>query len=141
MPIRLIRRDGQFPPGGFPYLDPKTGMKFPGLEANFKQQVGKIIAHRFVNGKKYPPEQQQYFDYDFVAEQLDEEQCRRLGNDPRWCHDTEKPNNRRAAAVPDGEAPNCHACGRLMVKRYCRTCGGQRAKGWKCPWCHMEIDT
>jgi len=37
--MNLIRRNGAFPPGGYPYSDDRTGKNFPGMEGEFDEQA------------------------------------------------------------------------------------------------------
>ncbi len=139
MPFRLIRRDGNWPPAGWVFQDPRTGQKFDGMSADFKAQVLNVITHRFANAKKYDPSKHEFFDYESVAVELEEYTCLRLGQDKRYCFDTEKSTRRTVEAPIDGSEPNCPACGNLMVKKKCATCSGIKYKGWQCPRCYSEI--
>lgn len=140
--IRLIRRDGEFPPAGFAFTDPKTGFKFNGLEAGgFNDQVRRIIQHRAVNPVKYPPANSQAFDFDAVAMELEAYQCLRLGNNPRYCFDTDNKSPTRVyPASRINGVPICPVCKQAMSERYCPGCSGQRLIGYRCEKCHTEAD-
>lgn len=134
--IRLIRRDGEFPPGGFPFQDPKTGVQFNGLEAGgFNDQVRKIIAHRLANAKLYP--NGNAFDFDSVAMELEIHQCQRLGNNPKYCRDTEHRTVQHQASIGN---PICPLCKKPMSERYCPSCSGKKLIGWRCERCHTEFN-
>lgn len=44
-----VARMNVFPPGGWAYVQPETGMKFPG-NALFKEQARQVATHRSANG-------------------------------------------------------------------------------------------
>ena len=132
--MSLIRRTGPFPPGGYPFTDPRTGMKFNGAEATFDQQVNKIIQHRLINPKVYPPDDTQWITVPYVAAELDKFQCDRLGNDPRFCTGP-------AATVQYFKLAGkfCDSCGGTLAEVLCPTCGGRKVTGWKCQICQKEF--
>lgn len=130
--MRLIRRTGAMLPGGYPYTDPKTGMKFDGFDAGgFGDQVLRIIRHRMANKARYPATEPQFLDEAFVANQVDEYQCLRLGNDPRYCQDESQPGINLPAVTADSKCQ----CGGALLPRYCPTCKGQRIIGYICGVC------
>lgn len=67
------------PPGGFPYIQPDTGMKFGGM-VGFNDQVAAIVAHRRKNklARSNPGE---------VTQDLHDYTCARLGNNAEFCSD------------------------------------------------------
>lgn len=133
--MKLIRRDGPYPPGGYPFTDGRTGFKFPGMEDTFYGQVRAIIRHRLANENLYPRNQPQFLSLDHVAAELDVYQCNRLGNNPSFCTDG-------TIQVKSGPATNnpCPACGTLMNARFCATCPSQKWIGWGCPKCGKTLD-
>lgn len=140
MPWRLIRRNGPWPPAGYVFQDPRTGQKFNGLEANLKEQALRVIQHRFSNPQKYNPANQQFFDFEQVVLEIEAYTCLRLGNDKRWCHDTER-QTRHNVEVPVDGSPTCPACGNLMVPKRCSTCSGVKYRGFRCPKCYSELNS
>jgi len=76
--MRLLNINA-LPPGGFPYTQPETGMKFTGM-VGFQQQVATIVAHRRKNNlaRSNPGE---------VTQDLHDFTCARLGNNPEFCSD------------------------------------------------------
>lgn len=103
MPLKTITT---LPPGGFPYVQPGTGMKFNGM-VPFNQQVGAILGHR--RGNNLPGADSQT-----VATDLDAYTCQRLGNDPRFCIDlTQKKTSSNPPQVPD--APHAGAVASLLA--------------------------
>lgn len=140
--MRLIRRDGQIPPGGYPYQDPKTGFKFDGFQAGgFGEQVLAIIWHRIANPTIYTPNTIDLVP-EFVANQLDEYTCLRLGNDRRFCTDEELPKPKEVTRTEPAIVPgrNCPGCGGNLVERLCGSCGGRKVVGYQCQACGMQIN-
>ena len=137
--IRLIRRTGQMIPGGMPYVDPRTNMRFDGFECgDFDGQVRKIIAHRLGNPKLYPPTEPQFYEYTYVADSLDTYQCQRLGNSDNYCvGDGAVGQNTPRAVVVDGK---CSACGGEIIERICPTCSGRKIIGHICKGCGKIYD-
>lgn len=134
--MRLIRRDGEFPPAGYVFQDPRTGFNFDGLEAGgFNDQVRRILAHRQANAKLYT--NGAAFDFEAVAMELEAYQCLRLGNNPKYCRDTESRNVVQVATVG---APVCPVCKGPMAERYCPGCTGKKMIGWRCEKCNTEFN-
>ncbi len=136
----LIRLDGEWPPGGYPFTDPKTGQKFDGMSADLKSQCLNVITHRFANPKKYPPTNVNAFDFDHVLREISEYQCLRLGNNPRFCFDTEHPTRRTKEVQTVDGVPVCPSCGKMMIPYRCPTCSGTRIRGWQCQGCYTRVD-
>lgn len=133
--IKLIRRNGPFIPGGYPYVDPRTNMRFDGMEADFSEQVQKIIRHRTANPKIYPPAEGKFLSTEFVADELDVYQCQRFGNDPKYCSDG-KPFVGTVGRVSERK---CSICGGPLVERLCPTCSGSRVIGYTCNNCKKDF--
>ena len=66
--MKLSRTNGPMPPGGYPFTDPRTGLRFHGMEGQFETQVRKIIEHRLANPAVYYGYSREYFAP--VAEEL-----------------------------------------------------------------------
>ena len=136
--IRLIRRDGGFPPGGYPFQDPRTGKKFDGFEnGGFNDQVRAIIRHRSVNPRLYPASEPKWLDYSDVALELEAYTCNRLGNDPLYCH---AENTRMKPLARVNGFPVCPVCKETMLPRYCPSCRHKRLIGYRCPKCRTEAN-
>ena len=140
MKIQLTHRNGDFPPNGFEFTDPKTGFKIGGTSANFDETVKQIIQHRLANPKIYLPSDMRPLSTDFVADELDAYTCNRLGNSPRYCKDMDE----RKVVIPVGitiHKPTnaCPKCGEKDSKpRFCQTCAGSRILGFICLKCGFE---
>jgi len=135
----LIRRDGNMPPGGYYFEDPKTAQRFEGMGITFNGQVGKIIEHRQANPKIYPPADYKSLSFDHVAFELDNYTCTRIGSHPRFCA---SPQAGRIPPMVSIVVPQCPKCGpgSAMIPKYCATCGGSRILSWKCGTCGFEIE-
>lgn len=133
--MHLRRRDGPMPAGGFPFTDPKTGMKFAGMEATFKQQVHKIVMHRLANPLKYPTSEPEKFSTEHVAAELDLYTCQRLGNSPNFCTD----GSINVAPVRVMTNRFCPDCGSPMMAVYCQTCSRAKVVAYKCQQCGKEL--
>jgi hypothetical protein len=116
--------------GGYPYTDPKTGMKFDGFDAGgFGDQVLRVRAHRVANPKIYLPGDVA-LTVEYIANQIDEYQCLRHGNNPRYCLDENQP------ALPASVASDrACSCGEKLNPVYCPTCSGQKITHYICPKC------
>ena len=131
MSYKLKYRTSDFPPGGWSFTDPKTGMKLG--DGDFKDVVAAIIKHRQANPKLYPKDNLESFDFATVANQLDAATCARLKNSSRWCESGEP-----LPVIVDGLLlmimPNkCPKCG--CVEGYeiiCKSCSGRRRTGFYC---------
>lgn len=132
--MSLIRRDGPFPPGGWKFVDPRTGMKFDGMSVTFREQAKKIISHRLANPNVYLPKELQYTTLANVEDELDAYTCSRLGNNSRYCISA---GPRIPTPIPLPKV--CPKCNTAMEPILCKTCGGRRIKGYHCPKCGAEI--
>jgi predicted RNA-binding Zn-ribbon protein involved in translation (DUF1610 family) len=139
MKMQLIYRNGEFPPNGFEFIDPRTGFKIGGTDSNFDETVRKIIQHRLANPKIYPPTDARCLTADFVSDELDTYTCNRLGNSPSYCKDMDE----RKVFIPpftiQKPANACPKCGETDAKpRFCQTCAGSRILGFICSKCGFE---
>ncbi len=138
---QLIRRQGDFPPGGYQYTDARTGMTFDG-NGGFDFTVQAILQHRRANKKLYPPEDLKELDVDYVSTILDEYTCNRLKNSSNWCKRSDGVVILPSAASGEIEklkspCPNCgNDEGRV---KYCATCAGKRILGHYCTQCNFLI--
>lgn len=142
----LIRTTGPFPPGGWPYADPRSGMRFPGMEQTFEEQVSKIIRHRLGNygaGKLYDPAKgdEKHISTEEVTYELHEYTCQRLGYDPKFCYPKD---HSQQVVLRDKffETPNnrtCPKCNNALKDKLCPTCQGNRVIGVECPVCGWSV--
>ena len=136
--VLLIRTNGVMPPGGYAYRDPKTGKHYVDMHTNFKTRVTEIIRDRKANPGIYPATAIVEFDYDYVARQLSEYNCMRLGNDPRYCISDTQPMP-SAPEVLTLTGKKCVCGSTEWLPNYCKTCGGKRLKGYICAQCGAKI--
>lgn len=138
MTSKLKSRTSEFPPGGWSFVDIKTGMKFN--EGAFGDVVMAIIKHRQANPRVYPPEELESFDQATVANELDAFTCSRLNNNPRWCVSGE-PTPVDISGLEFMIMPNkCPKCGCPQgYQILCRTCAGRRVTGYYCADCKTLV--
>lgn len=134
--MKLIRTTGPMPPGGYPFTDPRTGLRFHGMEGQFDLQVRRIIAHRLANPTVYPQSDPKWLSIEYVAGELSDYTCQRLGNNPKFCGDGSIKSNSKTFAV----AGVCGSCGGALKAMYCKTCTRQRLVGYECTQCGKKID-
>jgi len=137
--VKLIRRDGAFLPGGYPYIDPKTGMRFDGMECGFDEQVQRIIKHRLANPNLYPASDPQFLSTTKVADVLDEYQCDRLGRSDQYCVGEGAAQKNLSPSYLVNTLGKC-SCGGEWEERYCPTCSSKRLVGWTCKVCGKRIE-
>lgn len=134
--MKLIFQNGNRPPGWYPYVDPRTGMKFPsGLD--FGDQVKKIQQHRLRNPEKYPPTEPKFLTKDFIADELSEYTCARVNNSPVYCFDDKRPPAQPQSIAAAGR--KCDKCGGQLTDRICGTCSGYKVVGYRCESCKKDF--
>ena len=131
-PSKLIRHNGPHPPGGFPFVDPKTGMKFSGQEGGIRDTVERVLQHRLSNPKIFSGAD---LGFDDVLEEVDCWQCTRLGSDSRWCTNGKPGSPQIVVRVANQFCPDC---GSTMTEKLCATCGGRKVVGYTCGKCGKE---
>ena len=138
MNFKLKVRNGPFPPRGYPYTDPRTGMKFE--HGDFKDVVGQIIKHRQANPRFYPKSEPIYFDFGSVSNELDDATCSRLNNNPKWCESGD-PIPISTDGLELMLMPNkCQRCGCSQGYQYlCPTCSGRRVLYYICRDCNTIV--
>lgn len=136
--MKLKSRTGNFPPGSYKFVDPKTGMKFD--VGNFDFVVQAIRKHRLANPSVYPPNELAALDAEQVGIELENYTCNRLGNNPVWCEDgVYKPPVQQGAKQVTMEKP-CVQCGESAgTERLCQTCAGRRVVGVTCNKCGFIV--
>lgn len=139
MTFKLKSRTGTFPPQGFYFKDPKTGMEF--RDGDFNDVVRRIIAHRRANPKLYPPEQFEFLNFESVGAELESYTCSRLGNNSRFCESGEPFTLEPTPGSSSVEmARVCYRCGHnLGYEIPCSTCSGKKVSGYICAKCHAPL--
>ncbi len=138
---QLIRREGDFPPAGYKYVDPRTGMTFDG-NGGFYFTVQAIATHRKANPKLYPPDDLKMLDQDYISRELEIYTCSRLNNSSQWCKRSDgvaiikikEPGEVIKLKVP---CPNCG--GVDATERLCSSCSGRRVTGYVCNQCNFLL--
>lgn len=133
--MSLIQREGPLVPGGYSFTDPRTGRQFDGMAITFKAQCKLIREHRLANPRVYSPADAKYLNLEAIANELDIAICQRLGNNPKYCVDMQA----RAVAAAAAAAPRlCPKCGKPLEPILCKSCGGHKIKGYRCPACGTQ---
>lgn len=70
----------KFPPGGFPYFEPRLNWRAPSDGAPFTLRVTQMMKVRAAN-----PSSGLNPSREACSDDLDAYTCARLGNDPQWC--------------------------------------------------------
>lgn len=137
--MSLIQRDGPLVPGGYYFKDPKTGRVFDGMAITFIAQCKLIREHRLANPRVYPPSDFKSINLQSIGDELAAAICNRLGNNPKYCVDVQAQAHAAAVAAAVQAAPRlCPKCGKPLEPIYCRTCGGQKIKGYRCTACGTQ---
>lgn len=139
MSFKLINRNGAFPPGGFKFKDPRTGLVFE--QGDFYHVVRMVIAHRSANSRIYPTNEIEFLNFDMVSAEIDAATCSRIGNDPRFCESGEP---LRLVPAPDAKLVTmgkaCYKCGNATGwETICPTCSGRRLNGYICEKCSAPL--
>lgn len=131
MKFKLINRNGEFPRGGYEFIDSRTGMTFDGI--GFDRTVSLIVAHRRLNPNLYPTIDAQYLDTESVARELEYYTCSRLNNNGRYCEPADKSPIVRDQG-PQVDLPRtCPECGSTRgFANLCASCGGRRISSYSC---------
>ena len=118
-----------WPPGGYPFQDPRTGMKFDAMAGNIDHKVAQVRQHRLANPTAYPNGERT--NPDAVRQEIVDYIC---GKNPALCMEgfvPPTPNPSNPAAIV--QTVNCPKCGLLDAKpTICPTCSGTRVKYWTC---------
>ena len=136
MSLRLKNASAsQFPPGGWPFTDPKTGRKFNGWEGTPQMIAVKVVEHRRANPSLYPDGAGQ--DVNAIIQEIFAQKVKAMP----WLF-TGFPDQ-GPGAYPSQPAPasvsirgeKC-SCGATEFKPvYCPTCSGRRIIGYTCASC------
>lgn len=129
------------PQGGYSFTDPRTGMRFDGLQSNAEATALKIIAHRSANKNLYP---EGGGDLASVIQEVYRQKFTThphlfLGYDvPAAPAPIQKVAARVVAqlAAPRQLTKLCRFCSSAEFDEIlCPTCAGKRVTGWKCRKC------
>jgi hypothetical protein len=116
-----------FPPGGWPYQDERTGMKFDSMAGGLDDRVLQVRQHRRANPNQYPNPAD--YDSGLIRQQIIDYACERR---PELCGGDEIPKAANPAAVR--QSADCPKCGSPSnaTPTYCSSCSGNRVKFWTC---------
>lgn len=128
----------QFPPGGYPFIDPKTGMKFNGWEGSPQMIAVKVAEHRRGNPTFYPDGAGQ--DTNGIIQEIFAQKMKSMpwlfvgqpdqGPQPY----PSEPASQAVTILGD----KC-GCGSTEYEPiYCPTCSGKRITGYKCKSCGRQ---
>lgn len=138
MALRFTNPRGSFPPGGFEFVDPKTGMRFDGMSADLTLQAQNVAKHRRANPRIYPS----VIDVAAIVQEITNYTCARL---PHLCQDSDQPFQtvkalikRPAVKIPAGK--KCLQCSSDNLDPvWCRSCAGSKLTGYKCNNCGAAV--
>lgn len=94
-----LRSTNTFPPGGFLYTEKTTGFKVNGMMP-FGTVVSELVRHREANHLPRATREE-------ASEDIQEFNCKRLGNDARYCTNGQKKNSTEASlSISPGHLKN-----------------------------------
>ena len=139
-PFMLRRTEGVFPPGGFQFTDGVTGKKYLSGGTTFANLLTEIKRDRSANPRLVASPQM--LEIPFIAVEVSQQICVKLGNDPRYCSDGSQPS--RPASQSQGrimtsepklvEGMACRFCRALtVVQSTCVSCGAKTT--FRCTSC------
>ncbi len=136
MILALKQPNGSFPPGGWPFTDPRTKKTWNGYEGTPQMHAISIIAHRRMNPKVYSPDEPQWFDMLLVIQEI---YAQKFATQPAIFRG-QADATLGVVQKPVSGDQKCSKCGATDFEPvYCKTCGGQKVKGWKCRSCGTEL--
>lgn len=136
-------KQGVYPPGGFPFKDPRTGKYYEGLSNDLNSRAREIIRDRLLNPKIYPQHESQWFAMTSVIDEIILPICIAW---PNYCITDGKyfstgaenaaASTPQAKYVADVLCPQCGAGSweKVMKTPTCKSCG-PRLAGWRCSNC------
>lgn len=137
MNLRLKIPNAAFPPGGYAFRDPKTGLAFNGMEATLDGQIEKIVRHRLANPRFYPLNEPHWLDRERVRQEIFQQIH---AKHPELFVGYDAPP-RQTIKVVVSQPRNACVCGSIEADPvYCKTCGGSKIKAWKCKKCGVQRD-
>ena len=123
----------QFPPGGFPFTDPKSGRVFDAMAGGLADRIRDVTKHRLSNPAMYSGDE---INPDPIRQEIVDFMC---GKRPQLCMEGFIPVIPNPAALV--QTVSCPTCGLLDAKpTFCPTCGGgDRIKFWTCNNCNTQF--
>lgn len=136
----LIRTDGVWPPGGYPFTDSVTGASYKDAQTTFANRIAQVITARKANQRLVSDPRM--LEIPFVAVEISQQICGpgKLNGDRRWCTDGSPPGraSRVSAAAPTTTSMACKFCGKATVTAsVCKTCGGGKVT-YSCSSCRRN---
>jgi hypothetical protein len=132
---------GQFPPGGWPFRDPRTGWNVAGVKAyeqDYSLLATKIIDNRKSNPHLYPPNDPKFFDHNSVVQEIFAQKY--VTNPGLFVGGTPAPIQPKKPVTTLSPTTTCPKCGGTNFEpTYCPTCGGRRINGYKCKSCGSKL--
>lgn len=118
----------RFPPGCWPYVDARTGMRFDPCAGGLSDRVMDVQKHRRANPNVFP--EQEWHDAGFIRQQIVNFVC---AKSPAICIETDA----ILQAVKAGgfvQTQNCPNCSSATDAKpvYCQSCGGNKISHWLC---------
>jgi hypothetical protein len=136
MKLSLKNRNSGWPPGGYPFVDKRTGKNFDGMSADLGMQAKNVADHRKANPAIYPLSEGQWFDDLFIRQEIIEYMCSLR---PELCYDGSAVKNPIWTEPVPPAGKTCIKCsGTEMSPTYCKTCSGRKVVSWKCNKCGTE---
>lgn len=137
MILTLKQPNAQFPPGGFSFVDERTGFKVNGYEGTPQMSAFKIKAHREGNPTLYPKTESQKFDINFIVQEIYQQRSKTMPELFKELNGTVSSSvpviNQNRSNQPIKSSLGPCTCGSDMVfPIYCQTCSGNRITGYKC---------
>ena len=121
----LIRTEGVWPPGGFPFLDGVTGKEWKDTRTSFSERIKQVIAARSANPRLVG--NPMLLETKYVAVEISIQNCERLRGDPRYCTGGAKPVAQSAAAPAPPPT--------LIAGMVCKFCNAQTVSKSVCVSC------
>lgn len=136
MTLRLKNPNAQFPPGGWPFKDERTGFKVGEYEGTPEMQAEKVIKNRRANPHLYPAAEGHWFSRDAVVQEIYRNKFKThaylfAGRPDKTASSVLSPPRKQIE-----QAASICACGANYFEPvYCPTCSGKRIKSYKCRKC------
>jgi hypothetical protein len=141
MTLQIKSPNSHFPPGGFNFTDPRTGMKFE-VPHNLDNQAAAVIQHRMANPRVYPENEFVHFEPGAVKQEIVNQVCAR---NPNLCQDSAMANTPIPSQVnvpmsgPKADNKPCVCGSERFDYIFCKTCGGRpKINGYKCRKCGKQ---
>ncbi len=129
----------QFPPGGYPFTDPKTGRKFNGWEGTPQMIAVKVAEHRRANPSLYPDGAGQ--DINGIIQEIFAQKFKVMP----WLFRGQPDQGPGAYPSQPATEPvtirgeKCSCGATEFTPEYCKTCSGSRVVGMKCKSCGKAV--